>query len=87
MESLLDSSEAVSDTSILGMTVTDQFAIVPAVGALFPDAARTTALQAIERNSATIDDVTKWAILPKNLVQTVLKENWPRILSSVVNEC
>ena len=85
MESLLDSSEAVSDASILGMAVADQFAIVPAAGALFPDAARTIALQEIEGNSATVDDVAKWAVLPKNLVQTVLKENWPRVLSSVIN--
>lgn len=85
MESLLDSPEELSDAAILGMALTDRFAIFPATGALFPDAARTEALQAIESSSVTIDDVARWVDLPRNLVQAVLTENWPRILSSVIN--
>ena len=72
------------NASVLNIVGIDLFAWIPAVGILFPEAARTKALNAIANGSATVEDIAKWAVLPKSMVQTVLRDNWPSVLRSVI---
>ncbi|MDE0275572.1 MAG: hypothetical protein OYH76_06725 [Defluviicoccus sp.] len=84
MRNLLDSPEDGGDAALLGMAAADQLALFPAAGLLFPEAARTHALEAMAAGSATIDDVVRWARMPAGIVQTVLSENWPAVLRSII---
>ena len=67
------------------LAVEDILAIFPALGILFPEAARLQALSAVEDKSRSVAEIADWACLPIPLVQFCLKPEWPELLAKVVD--
>ena len=67
------------------LAVEDIFAIFPALGILFPEAARRQALSALEDGSRNVAEIADWVCLPTPLVQLSLQPEWPELLAKIVD--
>lgn len=63
----------------------DIFTIFPALGVLFPEAARRQALSAVEDGSRSVTEIADWACLPVPLIQLSLQPEWPELLAKIVD--
>ncbi len=67
------------------MATADRIAYYQAAAILFPNAARSEAIQKLNEGKITIDQIAVWVSLPKKLCTLVLSDKWPDIKAVLLN--
>ncbi|MGA8169563.1 MAG: hypothetical protein WB816_01805 [Methylocystis sp.] len=62
------------------MATKDRLALYQAIPLLFPMTARNNAVEKLKRGECSVADIAEAAVMPKQLIEIALRDEWPRLL-------